>query len=179
MPSQFWEAHIGGPPQPVAGSALLSSTTLTDVSPAPQITIPANFLNYYGATIRLTSFGFFSNTLTPTLLLGFYYGGVAGVTLGNSGAVTTTTGATSWPWRLEMTCTVRTTGSTGTIMCQGFLDLGTSLTAVTRIPIPNTSLAVVTIDTTSAKAITTGAQWGANSASNTLTCHQMLAESLA
>ncbi len=32
-------------------------------------------------------------------------------------------------------------------------------------------VATATIDTTAAKALTIGAQWGTNSASNTITCH--------
>jgi len=177
IPAQFWQSVLGGPIGG-AGSALASSTTLTDISVAPQVTLPANFLGYVGATIRLTAFGFFSNTSTPTLLLGFYYGGVAGVALAATGATTTTTGATNWPFRAEMTGTIRSTGSSGTIITQGFVDLATSLTAVTRIPIPATALAVVTIDTTSAKAITLGAQWGTSSSSNTITCAQMSVESM-
>lgn len=180
MPGQFWAAHIGGgPPSPAAGTAYNTSTTLTDVSPAPQITIPANFLNYDGAAFHLTAFGTFSNTATPTLLLGFYYGGVAGVALGATSAITTTTGATAWPWRMEMTCIVRSTGASGTIMRQGWIDLATSLTAVTHRPIPEVALATVAVDTTTAKALTVGAQWGTSSASNTLTCHGFTAMSLA
>jgi len=177
VPAQFWESCVGGPIGG-AGGALASSTTLTDVSVAPQITLPANFLGYVGATIRLTAFGIFSNTSTPTLLLGFYYGGVAGTALAATGATTTTTGATNWPFRAELTATIRSTGSSGTIMCQGFVDLATALTSVSRIPIPATALATVTIDTTSAKAITLGAQWGTSSSSNTLTCQQMIVESM-
>lgn len=177
MPAQFWESAVGGPIGG-AGSALASSTTLTDISWAPQITLPANFLNYVGASLRLTAFGNWSNTSTPTLLIGFYYGGVAGTALGAIGATTTTTSASGWPFRAEMTCTVRSTGSSGTVMCQGFVDLATSLTAVSRIPMPASTLATVTIDTTSAKAITLGAQWGTSSASNTITCQQMIVESV-
>jgi hypothetical protein len=163
---------VGGP-----GAALASSVTLTDISPAPQVTIPANFLGYPGAGLRLTAYGSFSTTGTPTLLLGFYYGGVAGVALGATGATTTGT-ASSWPFAAQMTCILRSTGSSGTVMCQGFVDLGTSLTAVTRIPIPATALANVTVDSTTAKAVTLGAQWGTNSASNTITCQALVVESL-
>jgi hypothetical protein len=180
VPGQFWSAHIGGgPPSPSAGAAYASSTTLTDVSPLPAITAGANFLGYDGATFHLIAYGTFSNTATPTLLLGFYYGGVAGTALGATSAITTTTGATNWPWRMEMTCTVRTTGSTGTIMRQGWIDLATSLTAVTHRPIPEVALATVTVDTTTAKILTVGAQWGTSNASNTLTCHGFTAMSLA
>lgn len=158
-----------------AGSAYNTSVTLTDVSPAPQIILPANQLDN-GMVLRLTAFGVFSNTATPTLLMGFYYGGVAGTALAASGATTTTTGATNWPFRLEYEGRVRSTGTAGTIMGQGFLDLATSLTAVSRIPIPATALATVTIDTTTAKSLTVGAQWGTSSASNTLTVHHFSAE---
>lgn len=157
-------------PQFIAsGSAYASSTTLTDVSPTPNITLPANFLQP-GMLLRLRAFGTFSNTSTPTLLLGFYYGAVAGTALAATSAITTTTGATNWPFDLEYVGRVRTVGSSGTIMGKGWIDLATSLTAVTRRPIPETALATVTIDTTAAKALTLGAQWGTSSSSNTLTC---------
>lgn len=157
-------------PQHVAsGTALASSTTLTDVSPTPNITIPANFL-LPGMMVKLKAFGTFANTSTPTLLLGFYYGGIAGTALAATSAVTTTTGATNWPFYMEYEGRVRTIGSTGTIMGGGWIDLATSLTALTHRPIPETALATVSIDTTASKALTVGAQWGTSSASNTLTC---------
>lgn len=157
-------------PQHIAsGTALASSTTLTDVSPTPNITIPANFLQP-GMLIRIEAACTFSNTATPTLLLGAYYGGVAGTALAATSAVTTTTGATNWQATLKYVGRVRTVGSAGTIMGYGRVGFGTSLTAITYRPIPETALATVAIDTTAAKALTIGAQWGTNSASNTLTC---------
>ena len=152
-----------------SGSAYASSTTLTDVSPAPNITIPANFLQP-GMGIKMRAAATFSNTSTPTLLVGFYYGGVAGTALAASSAITTTTGATNWPITMEYVGRVRTVGSSGTIMGYGYLDIATSLTALTHRPIPETALATVTIDTTANKALTMGAQWGTSSSSNTLTC---------
>lgn len=177
MPYMVWESLLNSPQPTSAGTALASSTTLTDVSVAPQFVLPANFLQA-GSAMRFTAFGTFSNTATPTLLLGIYYGGVAGTALAATGATTTTTGATNWPWRIELTTTVRTVGSSGTAISQGFVDLGTSLTAVSRIPIPATALATVSIDTTAAKALTVGAQWGTSNASNTLTLHGFQIESL-
>lgn len=157
-------------PQFIAsGGAYASSNTLTDVSPTPNITIPANFLQP-GMLLRVQAAGTFSNTGTPTLLLGVYYGAVAGTALAATSAITTTTGATNWQWTVEYVGRVRTIGSSGTIMGFGSVDLSTSLTAVTHRPIPETALANVTIDTTTAKALTLGAQWGTNNASNTLTC---------
>lgn len=170
---QYWTAPL--PPLFTAsGTAYNTSVTLTDVSPGGATagaakTIPAGFLEE-GMVLRLTAFGTFSNTATPTLLLGFYYGGVAGTALAATSAITTTTGATNWQWRMEYQGTVRTKGATGTIMGSGWVDLATSLTAVTHRPIPETALATVTIDTTAQKVLTVGAQWGTSSASNTLTC---------
>jgi hypothetical protein len=178
MPAQFWEAVLNSPNNG-AGAAYTNSTTITDVSAAPQLVLPSNFM-YPGQSFRLTAFGTYATSATtPTLVLGFYYGGVAGTALAASTAVTTTNTATvNWAWRLEATCTVRTVGATGTIISQGFLDIATSLTAVTHVPIPATALATVTIDTTSAKALTVGATWGTAAATNILTCHQFLAEAM-
>jgi hypothetical protein len=158
----------------LAGTAYNTSVTLTDVSPAPQIVLPANLLDN-GMVLRLTAFGTFSTTGTPTLLTGFYYGAVAGTALAATSAITTGT-ATNWPFRLEYEGRVRTTGTAGTILGAGTFSLATSLTAYTYRPIPETALATVTIDTTTAKQLTVGAQWGTSSASNTLTCHHFSVE---
>jgi len=85
---------------------------------------------------------------------------------------------TNVPFRLELTTTIRTTGSSGTAMSQGVCAFGTSVSATSFLPVPNTALATVTVDTTAAKALTLGAQWSASSASNTLTCHGFQIESL-
>jgi hypothetical protein len=169
---QYWVAPI--PPFHTAdGAAYNTSVTLTDVSPAPAITLPANFLEQ-GSEIELEACGQFSNTGTPTLLLGFYHGGVAGVALAASSAITTTTGAAAWPWIIRYRGVVRAVGSTGSIVGQGWLKLGTSLTAFAMSAIPVTAAArTVTIDTTTAKSITCGAQWGTSNASNTLTCNDI------
>lgn len=169
---QYWVAPI--PPFHVAdGTAYASSVTLTDVSPAPNITLPANLLEL-GTEIEISAMGQFSTTGTPTLLLGFYYGGVAGAALAASSAITTGTGAAAWPFLLRYRGVIRAVGSSGSINGQGELLLGTSLTAFTVRPIPEVAASrTVTIDTTTAKAITLGAQWGTSSASNTLTCNDI------
>jgi len=178
MAAQFWETLLNAQQTRSAGAAYNTSVTLTDVSPAPQLILPANFLQDT-SVLKVTATGTFSNTSTPTLLLGVYYGGVAGTKLAASGATTTTTGATNWPWRLEATITVRTIGSAGTAVTAGVLYLATSLTAYSVIPIDAAAQTTATINTTAASALTLGAQWGTNSVSNTLTCNQFLVESLA
>jgi hypothetical protein len=169
---QYWVSPFG-PFHNVDGAAYASSTTLTDVSPTPSIVLPANLLEI-GSELEIEAAGSFSNTSTPTLLLGLYYGGIAGVALAASSAVTTTTGAASWPWHLRYRGIVRANGTTGSINGQGQLFLGTALTAFTTRPIPETLAArTVAIDTTVAKAVTVGAQWGTSSASNTLTVNDI------
>lgn len=168
MARSNWIAPLE-PFQTASGTAYNTSTTITDVSAAPNHVLAANQLAI-GTQITLDTFGTFSNTATPTLLLGFYYGGVAGTALAATSAITTTTGATNWQFSMYYRGIVRSVGSSGTIIGAGWIDLATSLTAVTHRPIPETALATVTIDTTTSKALTVGATWGTNSASNTLTC---------
>jgi hypothetical protein len=173
MSRQYWVSPI--PPLATAdGTALASSTTLTDISSGtPQCTVPANQLEV-GTEIDLLAYGQFSTTGTPTLLLGFYYGGVAGSAIAASSAVTTGSAAAAWPFILRYSGVVRSTGSSGTIVGQGELLLGTALTAFSSRPIPETAAArTLTIDTTAAKAVTVGAQWGTSSASNTVTCNRL------
>lgn len=167
--AQKWRFPLE-PQYRASGTALASSTTLTDINPTPHKVVPANFLQE-GMKLTLTAAGTFSNTGTPTLLLGFYVGAVAGTALAATSAITTTTGATNWPWSIYLELQVRTLGSSGTVMPRnGHLDLATALTAFTHRPIPETALAAVTWDTTAAKSLTVGAQWGTSNAANTLTC---------
>lgn len=176
MPLQSWEAVLNVPGEG-AGTALASSTTLTDISPAPQLTLPAGYM-YIGQRLRMIAYGIFSTTGTPTLLIGGYYGGVAGSALAATGATTTGSGAASWPWRLQLEIYVRSLGSSGTVWCNGLVFLGTSLSATTPLNIPSTQTQPITVDTTTAKALTVGAQWGTSSASNTITCEDAYIEAI-
>ncbi len=165
---QMWEAVLNTPGQG-AGAAYASSAAATDVSPAPQFMSQTFGSNVYvGQRFKFTAWGIFSNTGTPTLNLGIYYGGVAGTALATSGAVTTTTGATNWWWRIEVDSEVITLGSSGAIRSYGWIDIPTSATAVTRQQMSATAQDV-TVNTTTNSALTVGATWGTSSASNTLT----------
>lgn len=183
MPAQFWESLLNtNGSAGSAGIAYNTSVTRTDVSVGAQtapLVLPANFLSV-GSSLRLTAAGIFSNTLTPTLALGFYYGGAAaGVKLVESPVVTTTTAAVNWHWRMEYTGVVRTTGTAGTIIGSGVLYLATSLSLYTVIPLDAAAMTTATIDTTLAKSLTTTAIWGTNAAANTLTQQYFLVESMA
>jgi hypothetical protein len=176
MAAQSWVSVLNTDNAQLSGTALANSTTLTDISPVPTMILPGNYLQR-GSIIRIKASGTFSTTGTPTLLIGAYYGAVAGTALAASGATTTASAAASFPWDYEYEGVVRTTGTTGTIMGNGRLLLATSLTAYSMVPVPATAIATVTLDTTTAKAVTIGAQWGTASASNTITCTKLLLES--
>lgn len=162
------------PPAAYAATAYNTSTTLTDVSAPAQYTVAKGAL-FPGALIEFEGAGFFSNTATPTLLLGVYWGGVAGTKLAATTTITTITGATSWPFRIRGRITVRATGlaSVSTLICTGEVLMPASLTQFqAAYPLDAAAIATVSVDTTTAKDITLGAQWGTNSASNTLTVQQ-------
>jgi hypothetical protein len=175
-----WSAPLNPQNCGVAGTALANSTTLTDISAAPQYTLPANFSQLAGATVfRLTARGVLSTTGTPTILLGFYYGAVAGSALATTGATTTASGVTNVQWEISAETIIRTLGSSGTAWTQGRFELGTSATARSLLAFPGAAPAAVTVDTTAAKVISVGAQWGTANASNTITCHEFLIEAVA
>lgn len=179
MPAQFWTSLLNSPAATGDGTALASSTSLTAISPSsstsPDFVLPANWL-YSGQVLRVSAAGRFSTTGTPTLLLGAYFGGVGGVALATTGAVTTASGAANLTWTFRADIVVRSIGTSGTAMATGYAAGLASATNIVQIPA--SAAAVATIDTTAAKALVLGAQWGTSSASNTVTCHSWLIEAL-
>jgi hypothetical protein len=172
MPAQTWISVANSPVSGAgegAGSAYSNSTAATDVSPAPQYMSQTWGPMYIGQKWRFIAWSTASNTGTPTLNLGIYYGGVAGQALCTSGTVTTTTAMSSWQWLITVDAEVITLGSSGTIRSYGWIDIPTSATAVTRQSMSSTSQDV-TVNTTTNSALTFGATWGTANASNTLTC---------
>lgn len=175
---QLWVAGLR-PGHTADGTALASSSALTDISPTPNIVVPANFL-VAGSILRVTAAGRFGTTGTPTLLIGAYIGGVAGAAAFKSDAITTISGASASIWRLEGLIFVRSDGSSGTVMGIGSVQGVSAITAIAPAGSAGSNTpAVATWDTTAAKALTIGAQWSTGtSASNTITCHQFTVESL-
>jgi hypothetical protein len=177
MPAQFWESAVNSPGLG-AGTALSNSTVLTDIGPAPQYVVPANYL-YVGQRWKIRGYGVFSTTTgTPTILVGIYWGGVAGTAIATTAAIATANSQTNDPWRIECDINVRSVGSTGTVWANGRFELGTSLTALTPYWIPSSQTQPVTISTTTANAWSIGAQWGTANASNTITCEDLIVELL-
>jgi hypothetical protein len=174
-----------GPFAPAIGNNVNTFTARADVSPLPLPILPANACRQ-GTALKLEAEGEFSTTGTPTLVLGFYAGAVGasgGGTLthilAESAAITTGSGAASWPWRLEYRGKFTLTGSSGTIVGNGVLELGTALTTHSSTPIPITlALRTVTFNTSIANAIGVCATWSASSASNNVRTYQLTASLL-
>ncbi len=167
MSRAYWLAPIA-PFNVLDGAAFNTFTTFQDISPAPPVVLPANFLEV-GSEIEVVADGEFSNTATPTLGLGLFYG-TAAVALGSGTPLTTITTAVSWPWHIQYRGRVRAVGTAGSIVGQGSWELGISLTAysVKQALSPTAAGRTVAIDTTAAKAIGVGAAWGTSSVSNTI-----------
>lgn len=180
MPVQYWESvlNAGSPYQTTNGTVLTTSLAATDVSPAPQLTLPANFY-YTGQVFRARAWGIYSTTATPTLTIGFYYGGVAGTALAATTTTTTGSGVSNLMWHAEATMRVVSLGATGTINAFGLCH-GIAATASTPVLMPTTSATgnLVTVNTTTANAWTCGATFSASSSLNTLTCYFFMLELL-
>lgn len=160
-----------GPFPTAAGASFGTFTSRQDISPTPLPVINGGKLRL-GSKILISADGEFSTTGTPTLALGVYIGTVAAAittVIAESGAITTGSGAAAWPWHLEWMGIVTGLGTSGSVVGGGRLDLGTSLTAWTSVPMPTTqALRTITWDTTIARAIGVCATYGTSSSSNTV-----------
>lgn len=127
---------------------------------------------FYGMQIEVEADGEFSTTGTPTLSIGCYIGTQAGVittVLAENTAITTASGVTSVPWRLRWRGTFVDTGTAGSVVGNGELMYGTTLTAYTLVPIPSTlALRTIAWDTTIARAVGICATWGTSAAGNNI-----------
>jgi hypothetical protein len=126
-----------------------------------------------GFTFRVEAYGTFSTTGTPTLVFGTYLGATA---IGVNVALTTASGAATLPWHLETLTTVRSTANPAAVVTitKGYLKYGTTLSAVTEIPIPGIALATVNVDNTAGLEIAPMATFSASSASNIVVLHNLV-----
>lgn len=174
----YWVAPV--PPLNIADGTPVTAASLTDASPAPQVTIPAYLLEL-GTTLFLRAHGELTiGSTADTLTLGFYYGGAAAATpLASGAALAVVVSETAVPWEMEYYGEVRSLGSTGTIKGMGHIKLPGATTglatAQTVYPIPQTAAArTVTIDTTSSKIVTVAAAWSATTGAPTITCYDLV-----
>lgn len=163
-----------GPFAQASGAAFNTFTTKKDVSPLPIPRILPGMVRA-GSIIKIEAEGEYSSLTGASLTLGLYHGTHTGDTtaptitgdIALSSVITTGTTPAAWPWRMEWRGKVTKTGSAGSMIGHGNLELGTSLTAFSDVPIPITAaLRTVAIDTTTDRAIGVSGTWGASSASN-------------
>lgn len=166
-----------GPSFPVAiGAAFATFTARQDVSPRGagigELPVIQGGVLGMGTKIKIEAEGEFSTTGTPTLSIGCYIGTIAGAittVIAEYTAAATGSGAAAWPWRLEWRGMVVNTGTSGSVVGCGEVQLGTSLTAMASIAIPSTAaLRTIVWDTTIARAVGICATWGTSSASNSI-----------
>ena len=181
MSRQYWSETLSW--ATASGTAVANTTTETILF--PNITIPAGFLQD-GRALRVTAFGAYGTTATPTLQLRLRWGGVSGTVLAATGAITTTSavggGASMLAlWTFEAIIQTRSNGSAGTLMTNGQLVTytDTPLTAgtVTNYGQPSALASgstggdtpvAVTADLTADTALSLTATWGTANAANSI-----------
>lgn len=137
-------------------------------------TLPANWF-VAGRTIRIAARGWFETAAVPgTLTIKFKLGSttVATTTAKTPGASVGLDG-----WSVDLLCTCRTTGATGTVYAQGCFEHGDGTTA-NEFSWYMVNNATTTIDTTVAEAVDVTATWGTADPSNVLTCTDFVVEVL-
>lgn len=170
-----------GPFSVASGAAFNTFTTKKDVSPLPIPRIPAGKLRA-GSVVKIEAEGEYSTTGTPTLAWGLYLGTHTGeqtapsitTDIALSSVITTPSGAAAFSWRMEWRGKVTKTGSAGSIIGNGTLEQGITLTTQSSFPIPITqALRTVAINTTIENAIGVSATWGTSSISNSITTYNL------
>lgn len=158
-----------------AARATNTFTTKQDVSPAPVPVIPGGKLRR-GSKIFIKSAGDYSSLTGAVLTLGYWFGTRALSITGDialAGAFTTGTTPAAWPWQMHWEGILNTDpGTTATLLGEGWVQFGSSLTAFnaeTPMPVSAALRTTGSFDTTIERAIGVSATWGASSASNQVT----------
>lgn len=158
MAEQLWVAPLkrGN----IASATVQNSfTQMTQISPIPDVVVPANTLTP-GTALKVQASGRFGTNGTPTLTFALYWGSIAsGVQICSTAALTTFTSANSSVFRVQFDMLVRTEGSTGSAWTTGDVTGITSTTQVANAP--PSQAAAITIDTTTAKQLVLGAAFSA------------------
>lgn len=162
MPGTLWSAPVPALNNNSLVTSSFTTGTLTDISPAQVIVNPPQ-LNV-GTRVRLTAHGSYIATTTASgLKFGFYMTAASTATVANplvatsavlaETASTAAVAVTGIPWILQYYGVIQKISSpvigltNATIVGRGTSTIGTSLTAVTVAPIPQT-LAAVTVQQT-------------------------------
>ena len=156
------------------GSALSNTTTPTSILPAAaKLLVPGNLLKI-GDIIRIRALMRISTAAsTPGTLTFDVRAGTSTVIFNGGASPTVATSASNLTADLEAYLTVRSIGTSGTVLGAGRL-LSAALSATTPIMLLPTSAPAVgsSFDTTNSFVLDLYATWSVASASNSLTLHQ-------
>jgi hypothetical protein len=191
MSRQFWSEALAW--ATANGTAVANTTTETIIF--PNITIPANYMQD-GRVLRLTAYGAYGTTSTPTLTFSIRWGGVSGTVIAKTGAAVTTSGtgggaSMTAVWAFTALIQTRSNGSSGTLFTDGVLTLFTSTVGtagtVTNYGMPvalasgstgGTTPVAVTADLTADTALSLTATWGTANSANSLQGNAYIVEGL-
>lgn len=147
-------------------SAITATTTIANtnaLSTLQTTTIKAN--DAIAASVyRVTGYGTYSVTGTPTLTFALYWGTTAGTLIAAIPAVTAASGITNAPFSYDCLISFRSTTSCTAMMR---LDVVNVTATNSSVPFVNAT-GPTTVATTADTAITVGFTWSAASASNTI-----------
>lgn len=150
-----------------AGNTVANSITETTLT--SQATLPPEMW-FIGRNFQVNLFGTIGTAaLLPTITVKAKLGSTV---IGSTGTANSLASFSSAQWSCVLFITVISIGSSGTIEVQGNVKLQSNLLGQVEAPIVNTS--VITIDMTTNQTLSFTIQWGAASASNTITLRQFI-----
>jgi hypothetical protein len=171
-----WRSCINGPVYANTSAGTAVSNTTTETNLLSGYTIAANDC-VPGRTYRVTAKGIYGTAGTaPTLNIKLKLGTTV---LATTGATTTKASTTNRQWMLSADVICITTGASGSVEAAGSFVYTTAANAAASSDVhwEMANTATVTVDTTTAQALTISAQWGTANASNTITVRQLIIES--
>ena len=165
----------------VKGKAYAASTTdtiantATETAFAQNYVLPANTLSV-GSTIRITARGVYGTAAAAPALALRFKAGTTQLHIDNNIAINGSMTNRLWVADVILTCV--STGSSGTVECQGsaYLYNASSSSLGALIELRNTG--AVILDTTASQTLQLAAQWGTANAANTINQRIFLVEVL-
>lgn len=196
MPGTLWSAPATALNSASLVTSSFTTATLTDISPAPVVLVPPQLS--VGTRVRLVAHGsYIATTTASTLTFGFYMAQVGqaitatGVVALGAGPAITAVAVSGIPWIMQYyghiaAVTDPVLGSAnGSIVGRGTISYGTSLTAISWAPIPQT-LAAVTVAqgatpgfgmvTNTAQLVSVGVTVATNTGLTSVTCDELTCE---
>jgi hypothetical protein len=174
MARTYWVAPV--PAMGFVDGTPFTGTALADISPLPAKPMP---VVEQGTVLRLrANLELTTASATPTLTLGFYWGGIAGVAVAAGAAIAVPAAITAGEVIAEYEGEFRVLGASGSLKGSGRIYMPTTLTAfATPIPIPQTAAArTVTVNTVNGSIVTVGANWSVATGAPSITCTHLHAE---